>query len=47
MDLTDLVGHAGVVEDAFGHGRLARVNVGNDADVPNAFDVDWAGHANP
>ena len=33
MDLTDLVDLLGVEEDAFGHGRLARIDVGNDPDV--------------
>ena len=36
VDLADLVGLAGVVEDALGRGRLARVDVGHDADVARA-----------
>ena len=44
MDLTDLVGDPGVIEDALGHGGLTRVNVGNDSDVPDAFDVDLTWH---
>jgi|GEM_PF-5995339 len=38
MDLTDLVVHAGVVKDALGGGRLARVNMGHDADVAGLFE---------
>ena len=38
VDLTDLVGAAGVVEDALGRGGLARVDVGHDPDVPHACD---------
>ena len=34
VDLAQLVGAARVEEDALGDGRLARVNVGHDADVP-------------
>ena len=34
VDLADLVGLAGVVEDALGRGGLARVDVGHDPDVP-------------
>src|SRR5665647_1336318 len=33
VHFTDLVGLAGVVQDALGGGRLARVDVGHDADV--------------
>ena len=39
MDLADLVGSAGVEEDALGRGRLARVNVGDDADISGAFEI--------
>ena len=38
VDLTDLVGLAGVVEDALGRGRLARVDVGHDPDVARAHE---------
>src|SRR5439155_4585345 len=33
VDLADLVGPSGVVEDPFGRGRLARVDVRHDPDV--------------
>jgi len=33
----DLVALPGEVQDPFGHGRLARVDVGGDADVPNVL----------
>src|SRR5262249_34010645 len=33
MDLADLIGLAGVIEDALGRRRLAGINVGHDADV--------------
>ena len=36
MDLTDLVVAAGVVEDALGERRLARVDVSHDPDVPGS-----------
>ena len=35
VDLADLVGAAGVVEDPLGRGGLARVDVGHDPDVPH------------
>ena len=38
VDLTDLVCLAGVVQDAFGRGGLARVDVGHDADVARASE---------
>src|SRR5690606_6440567 len=37
MHLADLVRDAGVEQDAFGRRRLARVDVGRDADIPIAF----------
>ena len=36
VDLADLVGLAGVVQDALGRGRLTGVDVGHDADVARA-----------
>src|SRR5690606_41117287 len=39
VDLTDLVAHAGVVEDPLGGRRLARVDVGHDPDVPDPGQV--------
>ncbi len=33
VDLADLVSAAGVVEHALGHGRLAGIDVGDDADI--------------
>jgi hypothetical protein len=38
MHFTDLVRYARVKKNALGRRRLARVNVGRDADVPIAFD---------
>ena len=40
VDLTDLVGLAGVVKNALGRRRLARVDVGHDADVARIFEFD-------
>ena len=40
VDLTDLVGLAGVVEDALRRGGLARVDVGHDPDVAVALEGD-------
>src|SRR6185437_2691403 len=45
VGLADFVRAAGVVEDAFGHGRLTRIDVGNDADVPDSLDRYRPGHA--
>ena len=39
VHLADLVGTARVVEHALGHGRLAGIDVGDDADVAEVFDV--------
>jgi hypothetical protein len=36
VDLTDLVGAAGVVEDPLGRGGLAGVDVRHDPDVPHS-----------
>ena len=38
VDLADLVRLAGVVQDALGRGRLARVDVGHDPDVPGPHE---------
>ena len=43
VDLTDLVGLAGVVKDALGRRRLAGIDVGHDADVANLAQVSF-GH---
>jgi hypothetical protein len=40
VDLADLVGTAGVVEDPLGRRGLARIDVGHDPDVPNAIERD-------
>ena len=40
VHLAHLVGAAGVVEDALGRRRLARVDVGHDPDVPDAVERD-------
>src|SRR4029077_3253705 len=44
MDLAQLVDLLGVEEDPLGHGRLARVDVGNDPDVPGLREWDLARH---
>src|SRR6185437_15263542 len=46
MDFADLVGLAGVIEDALGRRRLAGVDVRHDADVAIAFERMAAGHFN-
>ena len=38
VDLADLVGHPGVVQDPLGRGRLARVDMRGDADVANLVE---------
>ena len=43
MHLTDLVGDAGVVEDALGGGGLAGINVGHDADVSGHLKRNFSG----
>ena len=44
MHLPHLVGAAGVVEDAFGRGGLARVDVGHDSDVASPLECVFAWH---
>ena len=44
MDLTDLVRNARVEKDALGRGRLSRVDVRRNADVPIALDGRRTGH---
>ena len=44
VHLTDLVGAAGVVEDALGRRGLARVDVGHDPDVAGLFEGEFACH---
>ena len=44
MHLADLVDLLGVEEDALGDGRLAGVDMGDDADVPRTFERDFACH---
>src|SRR5690606_7839650 len=44
VHLDHLVLAAGVVQDAFGGGRLAGVDMGNDADVAVAADFSLPGH---
>ena len=39
VDLTDLVGLSGVVEDALGRGGLTGIDVGHDADVTGVFKI--------
>ena len=39
VDLTDLVGLAGVVENALGSGGLTGIDVGHDADVSQVFEL--------
>src|SRR5581483_4821765 len=38
VDLADLVGDAGVEQDALGGRRFARVDVGHDPDIPCLFE---------
>ena len=47
VHLADLVGLARVVEDALGRRRLARVDVGHDADVARILQVDLCHEASP
>ena len=42
VDLTDLVGLAGVVEDALGRGGLAGIDVRHDADVPRVLKISFS-----
>ena len=44
VHLAHLVGAAGVVEDALGRRRLARIDVGHDPDVPGLFERELARH---
>ena len=44
MHLADLVGLAGVIQDAFGRRGLARIDVGNDAEVPVTVQGIFACH---
>ena len=44
VDLADLVGEAGVEEDALGRRGLARVDVRHDADVAGLGEVGVGGH---
>jgi len=44
VDFADLVGLAGVIQDPLGRRRLARVDVGHDAEVAVVFDFMRAGH---
>ena len=44
VDLADLVGAAGVVEDALGRRRLAGVDVRHDPDVAGLFEWELAWH---
>ncbi len=44
VDLADLVGAAGVVEDALGRRGLARVDVGHDPDVAGLLEGKFACH---
>ena len=44
VHLADLVGDAGVEQDAFGRRGLAGIDVGHDADVPRAFEWCLSSH---
>ena len=44
VHLAHLVGPAGVVQDALGRRRLARINVGHDPDVSGLFERELARH---
>ncbi len=45
VDLADFMGFAGVVEDAFGNGGFAGINMGNDADVADGIDFRCSLHS--
>ncbi len=45
VHLTDLVGSARVIEHALGHGRLTGIDVRDDADIADVFDVRGTGHS--
>jgi hypothetical protein len=44
MDFADLVGDAGIEEDALGGRRFARVDMGADANIAVKLDTRLAGH---
>ncbi|KAG1362869.1 hypothetical protein G6F59_019016 [Rhizopus arrhizus] len=44
MDFADLVGDAGIEEDALGGRRFARVDMGADADIAVKLDTRLASH---
>jgi hypothetical protein len=44
VNLTHLVGAAGVIEDALGRRGLARIDVGHDPDVPGLLERELARH---
>src|SRR5690606_4216455 len=44
MDLADLVGPAGVIQDSLGRRRLPGIDVGHDADVAISIEGRGAGH---
>ena len=44
VDLAHLVGLSGVIQDALGRRRLARIDVGHDPDVPGLFERELARH---
>ncbi|VVD30025.1 conserved protein of unknown function [Paraburkholderia dioscoreae] len=46
VNLADLVGHAGVEQDAFSGGGFAGIDVSANADIPVALDGSLAGHVN-
>ena len=46
VDLAHLVGATGVVQDALGRRRLARVDVGHDPDVPGVLEAELSRHLN-
>jgi hypothetical protein len=46
MHLTDLVGDAGLEQDALGRRRLAGIDVGHDADIATAIERNLTGHWN-
>jgi hypothetical protein len=46
VNLTDLVDLLGVEEDPLGNGRLAGVDMGNDADIARACERNLSSHLN-
>jgi hypothetical protein len=46
MDFAQLVGAAGIVQDALGRSGLTGIDVSSDADIPHSFERYSAWHIN-